>query len=92
MKRIVVALIAVIATAGLARAETYTGLVVNKNGTVVIASPANRNQTIVNVMTSAGSEIISYAGKVVEVTGQLNPARAFPTLQSIESIKEVPAQ
>lgn len=89
MKKFAVMLIALITIAGMVQAETYTGLVVSKNGTAVIASESNPNQTIVNVMISIASEVLPYEGKVVEVTGTLHPERSFPTLQTVESIKEV---
>lgn len=89
MKNLVVALIALIAIAGVAHAETYTGLVVDKSGTAVVADPAQPNLTFVNIAFSISADVLPYVGKIVEVTGTLNPERSFPTLQTIESIKEV---
>lgn len=91
MKKFIV-LLSVLAVAGILQAETYTGLVVSKNGTAVIADPSSPNQTFVNVMMSSASTVLPYEGKIVEISGQLNPDRAFPTLQTIDSIKEVGAQ
>lgn len=92
MKKFAVIFVALMAFVAVLQAETYTGLVVSKNGTAVIASESNPNQTIVNVMMSIAGEVLPYEGKVVEVTGTLHPERSFPTLQTVESIKEVSAE
>lgn len=91
MKKFSVILIAVLAAAAVLQAETYQGLVVDKGGTAVIANPSNPNDTIVNILFSISGEALPYAGKVVEITGTLHPEKSFPTLKSIQSIKEIPA-
>jgi hypothetical protein len=91
MKKFTAVLLVTLAAATVLRAETYQGLVVDKGGTAVIAKPSNPNDTIVNIMFSISGEALPYAGKIVEITGTLHPEKSFPTLQSIQSIKEIPA-
>lgn len=91
MKKFTAVLLVTLTAATVLQAETYQGLVVDKGGTAVIAKPSNPNETIVNILFSISGEALPYAGKIVEITGTLHPEKSFPTLQSIQSIKEIPA-
>jgi hypothetical protein len=88
MKKIMMMVAALILMGFVAvQAETYEGLVIKSGNVYMLVKADKPKVAVANVLYPIKDALAEYEGKVVKVTGTLNPERKFPTLQTVDSVE-----